>query len=135
MALINWNESFSVNVREIDEQHKKLAVMLNELDDARKGGDEKAVLKTILVELVAYAATHFRTEEKYFAQFGYPDTQNHKREHASFIKRTAAFIEEFEVGKRELTADVMDFLGEWWGEHILGADKRYSRFFNENGLK
>jgi hemerythrin-like metal-binding protein len=134
MTLINWNESFSVSVREIDEQHKKLADMLNELDQARREGDEKAVLKRILVESVTYATTHFRTEEKYFAQFGYPDTQNHKREHANFLKRTALFIEEFESGKKELTADVMDFLGEWWRDHILGADKRYSRFFNENGL-
>jgi hemerythrin len=135
MSLITWNERLSVNVAEIDEEHKRFSAMLNDLDEARAKGDEKDVLEGILIDLVAYAATHFRTEEKYFAQVGYPDTENHKREHAAFLKRTAAFLQEFEQGKIELTADVMQFLVQWWQDHILGADKRYSHFFNENGIK
>ena len=135
MALIDWNEDLSVNVAEIDEEHKWFAAMLNDLDEARKKGDEKEILKEILINSITYAATHFRTEEKYFVQYGYPDTENHKREHAAFIRRTAVFLEEFENGKAELTTDVMNFLGQWWQDHILGADKRYSQFFNEKGLK
>ena len=79
MALVTWNDSLSVNVAEIDQQHRKLIAMINELNDAMKIGKGKDVLGGIVNSLISYTATHFKTEEKYFAQFGYPDTEDHKK--------------------------------------------------------
>lgn len=135
MPLITWDESFSVNVRELDEEHKRFAAMLNDLNQAMKDGHEKDALESTLVDLIGYAATHFRAEERYFDLFGYPDTENHKKEHADFLKSTAAFIDKFEKGETALTDEVMYFLGKWLVGHILGVDKHYSEFFNEHGLK
>ena len=135
MALINWNDSHSVNVAEIDKQHKRLAAMINEMVEAKAGGDGKDALKEILINLIDYAATHFRTEERYFLQFGYPETESHKNEHASFIRKCALFIEEFEKGRVELNTDVVTYLSKWWDAHVLGTDKKYTQCFNENGLR
>jgi hemerythrin len=134
MALINWDDSFSVNIAAIDKEHKMLLAMLNELD-ARNGGVDKDALGSILIRLIEYAATHFRTEEQYFAQFGYPETESHKRDHVVFLQECAVFIEELEEGKTNLTSDVTHFLRNWWKDHVMGTDKKYSQFLNENGLK
>ena len=57
MALINWNNSMSVRVAKIDQQHQKLIAMINDLDDAMKQGKGKEVLGKVLSSLISYTAT------------------------------------------------------------------------------
>ncbi len=135
MALIQWDGSFSVKVTEIDRQHQKLISMINELNDAMRQGKGKDVLGNIIKGLITYAATHFKTEEKYFDQFGYPETESHKKEHGDFVKKVSEFKEGFEGKKIGLTIEVMNFLSDWLRNHIKMTDMRYSKFFNEKGLK
>jgi len=135
MAMIQWNDSFSVKVAEIDQQHKKLVAMINELHDAMKQGKGKNVLGKIINGLISYTATHFKTEEKYFDRFGYPEKDSHKKEHVAFVKKVSEFKDGFEKGKLSLTLEVMNFLSDWLKNHIMGTDKKYSQFFNEKGLK
>ncbi len=135
MALIQWNDSFSVKVTEFDQQHQKLVSMINELHDAMKQGKGKDVLSKVIKVLISYTATHFDTEEKYFARFGYPETGSHKKEHAAFIKKVFEFKDEFEKGKLGLSVKVIDFLSDWLKNHIKVTDMKYSQFFKEKGLK
>lgn len=135
MALINWDDSFSVNVAEIDKQHKELIAMINELNDAMKEGKGREVAGKIVSKLAIYTVTHFKTEEDLFAKFGYPGSENHKKEHAAFVKKVADFKEGYEKGKLSLTSEVMNFLSDWLRHHIMGTDKKYVQFFNEKGVK
>ena len=135
MALIKWDQSLSVNVAQIDKQHQKLISMINELNDAMKQGKGKEAMSKILNGLVAYTATHFKTEEDYFAKFGYPETIKHKKEHADFVKKVSDFKSKFEKDQLSVTIEVMRFLRDWLQNHIKGTDKKYSKFFNDNGLK
>ena len=125
----------NVSVGGIDKQHKKLVDMINDLYDAMKIGKGKESVGKILNGLIAYTATHFMLEEKYFDKFGYPDKANHKKEHAAFVKRVNEFKTGFEAGKVTLTIEIMNFLSEWLVKHIKVTDKNYSKFFNEKGLK
>lgn len=135
MALINWNNSLSVNVAEIDEQHKKLIGMINDLNNAMRSGKGKEVLGSIIGKMNSYTATHFKLEEDYFAKYGYPELAGHRQQHALFIMKSNEMKAEFESGKLALSVEVMDFLSKWWKDHILVTDKKYSAFFNEKGVK
>jgi hemerythrin len=135
MALINWDNSFSVKVDEIDRQHQKLVSLINDLNDAMRQGKGKDILGKIINGLIGYAGTHFKTEEKYFAQFGYPETDSHKTEHADFTRKVSEFKNKFDKGTIGLSIEVLDFLSSWLQNHIKSVDKKYSAFFNEKGLK
>lgn len=134
MVLISWDESLSVNVQEIDNQHQKIVKMINKLHDAMRQGKGKDVLGKIINNLVKYTQIHFQTEEKYFAKFDYPNAETHKKEHQNFVKKVIEFREDFESGRLGLTIQVMNFLRDWLTNHIQGSDKKYSKFFNERGL-
>lgn len=134
MALVNWNDSLSVNVLQIDNQHKKLVSMINSLHEAMKQGKGKEVMGRILNGLITYTDTHFKLEEDYFAKFGYLDTANHKKEHAEFVDKVMEFKNGFDSGKLTVTVQVMTFLSKWIQTHIKGTDMKYSAFFNEKGL-
>jgi hemerythrin len=134
MAIINWDDSFSVNVDEIDKQHHKLVDMINDLNDAMKQGQDKDILGKTISDLIDYTGTHFGTEEKYFDEFGYSETESHKKEHSDFVGKVSEFKSKFDAGTSELSAEIMDFLANWLQGHIKGIDKKYVPFFNENGL-
>ena len=134
MDRIIWDESFSVNVSEIDHQHKKLLEMANELHTAIMERKDEDLLGKIVSGLISYTETHFKTEEKYFDLLGYPEKKEHIEEHKSFIKKISEIIDELGAGKRTLSRDVLEFISEWLETHIKGTDKNYSLFFNENGL-
>ena len=135
MALLQWDDSYSVSVVEIDNQHKKLVAIINELHDSMMKGSVKGVLDSTLKELIGYAGTHFKTEEKYFDEYGYAEAAAHKKEHSDFTRKVAGFKKEFEGGRMGLSIEVMSFLSDWLKNHIKTVDKKYSRFFNEKGLR
>jgi len=135
MSLIKWNDSFSVNVVRIDQEHKKLVEMINELTDAMKAGHGKDVLGNILDRLISYTAFHFKTEEQYFMQVQYPDAVAHKKEHAAFVQKVTDFKKEFDAGRVTVSVNILQFLSKWLQNHIKGTDQKYSSFLNENGIR
>jgi hemerythrin len=136
MALtLEWNNNYSVNIGEIDNQHKKLIGMINALMVAMSDGKSNDILGNLISDLAEYARTHFGTEEKYFDQFGYPETVSHKEEHSEFIKKVAEFKAGFDAGKLGLSIDVLVFLSDWLENHLNRVDKKYVPFFTEKGLK
>lgn len=133
-AFINWTSEFSVQVHEIDNQHKRLIGMINELNVAMSEGRTKHSISVILDQLIDYTGSHFATEEKYMQQFQYSGYTNHKAVHTTFVNKVLAFKSDFESGKALLSKDIMIFLKDWLKQHILGTDKQYTACFNENGL-
>ena len=81
MAIISWNEKFSVGVRELDAHHKQLINMINELHFAMTKDRGQAVVTSIIKDMHAYAKMHFRVEEGYMTQAGYLGSLQHVREH------------------------------------------------------
>jgi len=135
MALIKWDDSFSVGIAEIDAQHKMLVDMINNLNDAMRQGKGKDALGKTIGGLIDYAGTHFLTEERYFDQFGYPGTLSHKKEHADFTLKVTEFKNKFDTGTVALSIEVVNFLSNWLQNHIKIVDKKYGPFFNEKGLR
>lgn len=134
MALINWNDTLSVNIKGLDNQHKRLVDIINELHDAMKNGQSKTVLSKILYDLSDYTKTHFKSEEELFEKYHYQDKIKHKKEHDAFVDKVGAFINDFNNGKVGLSIEVMNFLNTWLINHIKGSDKAYSSFLNSHGI-
>lgn len=134
MALIMWDEKLKTNVKECDEQHKKLIALVNELHDGMKAGKGKDVIGKVLNELLNYTNYHFKTEEAYMQKYNFPEFLNHKREHEDLIRQAKELKERFDRGEVAITVNVMNFLKEWLQSHILGTDKKYGPFLNDKGV-
>lgn len=135
MALANWRDEFSVNIVEIDNQHKKLFDYINQIHDAMKNKKTNSELGKILDKLTKYTIEHFKTEEKYFDQYNYPKSQVHKVEHQVFIDKVEGFKDDFQKGKLLLSLEIINFLKDWLVNHIKGTDNQYSAYLNEKGVK
>ncbi len=134
MPLLEWNESHSVNIKEIDAQHQKLVGFMNLLYDAMRAGNSKEALGVILNELVAYAVYHFNTEEELMTKFGFPFMDEHVKEHNDFKLKASDLVTRFENSTAIISIEVMNFLRDWLNNHIMDTDKKYQVFLNEHGV-
>ncbi len=135
MAYLEWNETFSVHVREFDDQHREIVSMINGLHDVMEQGTDGAEEVDMIHHLIAYASTHFKAEERYMTQFGFAGYEFHEAEHDRFIEQVLAFQQRLSKGERVIPDELMTFLKGWLIKHILGTDKQYSQFFNDKGLQ
>ena len=135
MPLMSWKNEYSVNVALIDQQHKKLIDLLNQMYDALKAQRGKEALKTVLTDLVNYTDGHFQTEERLMQTHRYPGYESHKLEHQMLVKKVKDFQKEFVAGGSSVSIEVMSFLRDWLNGHILGTDKQYASHFASKGVR
>jgi len=136
MPLIEWTAQLSVGIDSIDEQHKKLINMINALNEAMLTGSSNELLGKIFTGLAAYTQKHFAYEENMFAEYGYTNSQEHKRQHSELIAQVVELKEKFmENPQGTISADLMLFLKRWLTNHIMRTDKEYTEFLLSKGVK
>ena len=135
MPLIEWNDSFSVKIDSIDEQHKKLVALLNNLHEEMVQGTGQNVLKQILADVVAYTQYHFKYEEDLMTKAEYQGFEVHCDEHIELINRTLTLYSKLNKGDYRLTIETMQFLRDWLNNHIMVMDMKYSQLMIDKGIK
>lgn len=132
--LIEWKEEYSVNVKEIDNQHKDFVDLVNRLYTAINEKKIKENIEDIFEELIKFSKYHFSTEEKYFDKFNYEFKGFHKSEHNMFIEKILKLQKQYKDDEITISFELVDFLEDWFLGHLNMVDKQYSKFFNDNGL-
>lgn len=123
--LVEWKDSYCIKISEIDEQHRKLFDILNQLYDSFLNGNTGSDIDLILDELEDYTIYHFEEEEKLFAKFNYSQTEEHVNQHESFISKIDEFKEKINSKNSKVHLELINFLRDWIIKHILFSDKLY----------
>ena len=136
MAIINvvtWSPTYSVGVALIDDQHKKLIKMTNELFNHCVGDpeSERAYFKEVIQNAVDYVKVHFSTEEKIMLRTAYPGYTEHKRQHDSFVLMVLDQVKAFEESRKTSLLNFTNFLKDWVLTHIAISDKQYFEYFKK----
>ncbi|NLT50617.1 MAG: hemerythrin family protein [Ignavibacteria bacterium] len=126
--VLQWKDIYSIGIEDIDNQHKKLFRIYNDLYDAQQKGIASAMLDEKLQELYDYTKYHFTQEEKLMENAGYAQLEEHIKEHKYYEKHIDDLIKSSEKGKIMVTLKTIDYLKDWIITHILGSDKEYSSF-------
>ena len=94
--LFHWSDDFSINIQEIDEQHKVLVDLLNQLHVAIREHHGKTTSREILNRLAEYTRTHFLLEESLMRLTHYPGFEIHKAQHEELISQVVALQEKLD---------------------------------------
>jgi len=116
----------SVHVADIDDQHKVLFSLINNLNYSLKKGKTTGELRLGLLKTLSYAVLHFRTEENLMRKYDYPDTDDHMTEHAKFVRRLKDCLDHSYGSAGCQPKDLMDFMRTWALEHELKLDHKYA---------
>ena len=67
-------------------------------------------------------------------EFGYPDYENHKKEHDTFVAKVVELEDKLHANKLVLSLGITAFIKDWLKNHIKEEDKKYSKTFIKNGV-
>lgn len=132
---IQWIDEYSLGIKEIDDQHKVLFEIIDELYQSMFQMKSHHMLITTLDKLTGYAEFHFSTEEKYFEKFHYEGASEHIDQHKSFVTQINTFKDKLDNQHKELDIEIIDFLEDWIVGHLNDEDRKYIDCFLENGVK
>ncbi len=124
MKTITWDDTLSVEVDEIDEDHRRLVDLFNMLSRSVAQGDSAEYIDALLEELISCTAWHFSHEERLMLQYHYPEFEGHKAEHRDLIASVRELQKKFQQADKRLTNDDIDYLEDWLTAHILGYDMK-----------
>lgn len=127
LEIFPWTANFETGIELIDEQHKKLVDILNQLAAHLANRSDAIRLNEIFDELADYADYHFKSEEKIWAEYFHEDEWyiNHEHTHGSFIDEVIALKNNTDNAPMDdVVYGVVTFLSKWLAYHILDTDKR-----------
>lgn len=127
--LLQWSDDFNVGIQEVDEQHKALVAMLNDLHRAIVEHHGKEVSRKILDQLADYTRTHFLLEESLMRVTHYSGFDIHKQQHEELIKQVGDLQQKLDHEGASITFELLHFLKVWLAKHINESDKRFGAFF------
>jgi len=133
MALMTWNDKFSVGIQSVDDQHMVLFESLNDLHAAMMKGNAGPVTKTLLRNLVAYTHDHFTSEEAMMSAAHYPGFAAHRKKHIELTQQVEDYAARYERGEITLNIQLLNFLRDWLTTHIQVEDHQYSPWMKEHG--
>jgi hemerythrin len=125
---LKWSDKYSVNVTEIDEQHKKLFSLVNGMYDAMHARRGRDMIEKVIAEFVDYTDYHFKTEEALLRYHAYPAYEDHKEMHDRLVREAHRIKEAFDSGNTPTAIEVMLILTNWLNIHILEQDRKYKPY-------
>jgi hemerythrin len=124
MTLIEWKDQYSLGVPAVDQEHRELIDLINELYGSVTSSSMDATVADFLGELYTRIAAHFALEEKIMRDSKYDEYLDHKADHERLLDDIRDLMDDYEDG---ICVDVDGFgkrLDGWFSEHFRTRDAR-----------
>jgi len=123
-SLITWMDEYALGIEEVDEDHRALIKLINDLHAALDAGSGDEDVVRFLTEVHARVAAHFAAEERIMRRSGYIEYDAHKGDHSRLLDEILDMID----GYGEVYSLAPDLLGtrleNWFMVHFRTHDAR-----------
>jgi hemerythrin len=124
---VEWKPFYSVGDPSLDEEHKRLLGIIDDLHSEIAAGNQRGRVLEFLDRLTEYTMSHFEHEEKVMKGCGFPNLQAHKTMHDEMRRRT---LELHGDPDAIASRDLLEFVRNWWVRHIQNQDKAYAPYLD-----
>ena len=126
-----WTEDLSVGHPLLDEHHRRLFELSSRAIELSDGLGDKAAVRRLLDELIAYTAYHFAEEERLMAEAGFPFLDLHRDSHRGIVLRLEDLSSAADQrSPAAIVFDTAQFLADWLVHHIEIEDSEYKPFLS-----
>ena len=124
MALIEWNDEFSVGVPDVDYEHQKLIALINDLHEAMSSDNSEVTVMDFLGEIYAQVSGHFALEEKIMRERKYDHYAEHKADHEALLDELRDIMDDYEENAYFSDNTFANAVGSWFSDHFKNRDAR-----------
>jgi hemerythrin-like metal-binding protein len=123
---MTWDDSFSIGIGAIDNQHRKIFEHLLALENSASKRDPWHILRFFLSQLSEYMQFHLAVEEALLEIVGYPDRAAHCNSHANLVDQIARLEEKLK--QNPSGENLVGFFEDWFVRHVLSSDRDYAAY-------
>lgn len=127
MALLQWNNAFSVGVPAIDHEHREMIGLINELHASLVNDKSDPTIEEFLGEVHARIAAHFALEEKLMREHRYDEFDAHKADHERLLDDIREIMDAYDADPELDEPAFSRRLDAWFSTHFLTHDARLHR--------
>jgi hemerythrin-like metal-binding protein len=131
MAYFEWAADMAIDNGPIDDDHKRLVALVNQLHTATTEGRGQEVVEKILNELIAYTVEHLRREEQLMESLQFPNLAPHRMGHEIFMQKIHALKAKYDAGSISVASQLSGVLRDWLSLHIRRSDKEIKVFLQK----
>lgn len=128
MHWISWSEEQTTGHSGMDNDHKRLVDLINQLAEGMENGRPKEFCSRTLEQFVQHTSLHFLAEEQLMDRYRYPKAPEHKALHSRLLKDVLAFKAAYDAGDSAQVLTLLVILDAWLHRDIAVADKALAEF-------
>ncbi|MBU0961089.1 MAG: hemerythrin family protein, partial [Proteobacteria bacterium] len=125
MQIVKWRESYETGVASMDNQHKTLLDLINQLYPIVRDHRGQEEISKIVDACLSYAKKHLGDEEQLLLDNNFPGLQEQLDHHAQFTETVNTFAKQLTDSPDTVVPELYAYLRTWWISHIVGIDKKY----------
>jgi len=134
VTVLTLNQTCSIGVRAMDDQHGILMDTITELRQALVRGAGREQLREVIDRLIEFTRMHFWSEEQLMEQSAFPGLAEHRAEHQFFLSKVQDSMHRAQHSENLQMRPLLCFLRDWYIEHFEGLDQEYGSWLNEHGI-
>lgn len=103
MHTIKWSDTYLIGLPELDEEHRLMVAMINEVITVAGAGDPAQTVLGLIDDFMALMLPHMKTEQELMEPLAMPQGIAHRRKHlaghAEFVRRINALRADIADGR------------------------------------
>lgn len=122
MALLRWDAKYLLGQAQVDDEHQRLFVLVNNFYDAFMLDHDRATVLGLLDRLVEHIQRHFVNEEGLMRASGFPGLDAHRVQHQKLLEQVREVDAKFRDRSVNPTHATVLVLRNCLGDHIMRHD-------------
>lgn len=124
MSLLQWKPEFSVGIRAMDDEHREMIAMINDIYAKLESDSDVDQVDECLGDIFNTISMHFALEERMMQNASYAEYQEHKDDHEDLLDQIRDLMDDYFDDPKSGAKLLQDGLSNWFAGHFSTFDAR-----------
>ena len=121
---MQWKPEYSVGVESMDDEHREMIDLINDIYDKLGSSPDTDQVEQFLGDIFSTISMHFAMEERLLSKINYSEYQAHKHDHEELLDQIRDLMDDFAADTSSGAVKLEQSLSDWFAGHFSTFDAR-----------